>query len=201
LRTRAMLNPAIIDPRQRQLKLDAAQAAYEELAKKWGDNSDVKLAAAMVRLPLDESGQRKATLQSIDATLVEAQPLQGSYHQDNADAVGGNHMRAFTARQAKASIARRQGDFDAVTRYYQELMVSSRSAEEEQGVALNYLRQAAYNKNVPAITALVVRLAHEPWKWDDLSNLLNAVGGVLSFNYAMAMEVIENLQASPDPYA
>jgi len=201
LRTRAMANPAIIDPHKRQEKLDAAEAAYQQFAKKWADNSDVELAADIVRLPLDEANERTATLQSIDDTLHNAEPLQASYRQDNASAVGGNHMRAFTARQAKASIARRMGDFAAVTRYYQELLVSSRSADEEQGVALNYLRQAIYQKNIPAINGLLMRLSHEPWKWDDLSSMMNAAGSVLSLNPPMAMEVIKSLQDTSDPYA
>jgi len=199
LRQIAMPDSPIIDPRKRRINLDAATAAYQELTKKWPDSSDVELAADIMHLPLDESSQHAATLQSIQQTMHHAIPLQSSY-QENA-APGGNHTRAFTARQAKAAIARRQGNFDAVSQYYQELLVSARGADEEQGIALNYLRQLAYAKDTPGIAALLTRLAHEPWKWKPLSDMMNAAGGILAFNPPLANDVTRALQASPDPYA
>jgi hypothetical protein len=199
LRQIAMPHSVIIDPRQTRINLDAATAAYQELTKKWPASSDIELAADIMHLPLDDPSQRAVTLQSIQNTMHHASPLQSSY-QNNA-AQGGNHTRAFTARQAKAAIARRQGDFAAVSQYYQELLVSARGADEEQGVAINYLRQLVYAKDTSGIAALLTRLSYEPWKWKPLSDMMNAAGGVLAFDPSLANDVTQALQNSPDPYA
>jgi len=201
LRSIANPNSIVIDPHQLQKNLDNAAAAYQQLLKQWPDESDVVIAANIARLPLDNSTQLSSTLQSLQNTLHQAVPLQASYLEGANHAGGNNHLRAFTVRQAKASTARRMGDSNAVTQYYQELLVSARGADEEQGVALNYLRQLVYAKDTPAITALLTRLAHEPWKWKPLSDMMNAAGGILAFDPSLANDVTQSLQTSPDPYA
>lgn len=201
LRRISMPHSAVIDPHQSQMDIDAATAAYQKVAQQWAGDSDVQLAVDILRLPLDTDTQRSATLLSLQQVLHQAVPLRTSYLEGDIHANGGNHLRAFSSLQARAAIARRQGDFDEVSQYYQELMVSSRSADEEQGVAINYLRQAAYAKDTDAITTLLTRLAHEPWKWDDISNLMNAAGGILAYNPPLANETLQTLQASSDPYA
>lgn len=200
---RSIVNPnsVVIDPHQMQQNLNNASAAYQQLLKQWPDESDVTIAADIARLPLDDSSQLSSTLQSLQNTLHQATPLQASYLEGANHAGGNNHLRAFTVRQTKASTARRIGDSAAVTQYYQELLVSARNADEEQGVALNYIRQLVYAKDTPAITALLIQLAHEPWKWKPLSDMMNAAGGILAFDPSLANDVTQSLQASPDPYA
>ena len=200
---RSIVNPnsVVIDPHRMQQNLNNASAAYQQLLKQWPDESDVVIAADIARLPLDDSSQLSSTLQSLQNALHQAAPLQASYLEGANHAGGNNHLRAFTVRQAKASTARRMGDSAAVAQYYQELLVSARDADEEQGVALNYVRQLVYAKDTPAITALLIRLAHEPWKWKPLSDMMNAAGGILAFDPELANDVTQSLQASPDPYA
>ncbi|MEO6908415.1 MAG: hypothetical protein ABI210_11050 [Abditibacteriaceae bacterium] len=201
LRSIANPNSPIIDPHQMQKNLDNVSASYQQLLKQWPDASDVQIAADIARLPLDDATQLSSTLESLQNTLYQTTPLQASYQEGTSHAGGNNHLRAFTVRQAKASTARRMGNFDAMTQYYQELLVSARGADEEQGVALNYLRQLVYRKDTPGIAALLTQLSHEPWKWKPLSDMMNAAGGILAFNPPLANEVTQSLQNSPDPYA
>lgn len=197
LTQRATPFSAVIDPVRLAPFRKPAEEALSTLLKQWPNDPDVQIAVASQRLALENDGAHGESIALLQSALREGVPDLGE----------DRHFISFSSRQIILSALRRDKKWDALSPQYAILFRSARTAEEELGVALNYLRLKMNRQEIGEIAAALVDFAREPWSFEDSQQLMQPLVNVLMAKTAtpgkpaMAEEVLRALQANPSPYA
>ena len=197
LTQRASPPTMVIDKAKSVPLVQAAEDALSILLKQWPDDADVQIAVASQRLALEADGAHADSIALLQSALREGMPDWGE----------DRHFISFSSRQVLLSALRRDGKWAVITPEYINLFRSSRSAEEELGVALNYLRLMMNREEDEQIASALVDFAREPWSFEDSQQLIQPlVNVVLSKTEtpgvpALADGVLRALQANNSPYA
>ena len=143
--------------------VDAAQSALDDLRKNRATDSEVAISVA--------AAQQALSTKDNNAIADFKRGLEGGLP-GRSSASGERHNTAFAARQALAIALRRQKRWFEAAAQYDNLMTGANSAEEQVGIASNYLVLARLssggNADALAVSAaqLLKRLSSEAWSLD-----------------------------------
>ena len=174
-----------------------AEEALSTLLKQWPGDPDVQIAVASQRLALEADGAHGDSIALLQSALQEGVPDWGE----------DRHFISFSSRQVLLSALRRDRKWAALTPEYITLFRSSRSADEELGVALNFLRLKMNRREVDEIAAALVTFAREPWSFEDSQQLMQPLVNALVLKTAtkgqpsLADSIVRVLQADNNPYS
>lgn len=197
LTQRATPVTAVIDPARMAPWRKPAEEALNNLLKQWPDDPDVQIAVASQRLALESDGAHNDSINLLQSAVRDGEP---DWDEDR-------HFISFSSRQVILSALRRDKKWDALTPQYVNLFRSSRSADEELGVALNYLRLKMNRHEIDEIAFMLVDWAREPWSFEESQQLMQPIVNVLASKTktpgqpSQAEEIIIALQKNPNPYA
>jgi hypothetical protein len=154
----------------------------------------VQIAIGIQRLALSASNELEPTIQLLQVALRGGTPSQEAVN-------GDRHQAVFPARQALAAALRQAKRYDEAARQYETLLLGSRDAGEEMGVAINYAFLLIDQKNSAGIAQLMVRLAREPWPFGSAQQLIDSFISALLPHRALAQQVAVALRGTEDPGA
>ena len=171
--------------------VNAAQAALDDLRKTRGSDPEVSISVA--------AAQQALSTKDNGAIADFTRGLEGGFP-GRSSSSGERHNTAFAARQALAIALRRQQKWQEAAAQYDNLLAGARNANEEVGIAFNYLVLLRLNAGDDTKTLatgaarLLKRLSVEPWPVEDADAATRAFATLLQNDSKLWPAVISNLR-------
>ncbi|MDQ3815689.1 MAG: hypothetical protein M3347_17380, partial [Armatimonadota bacterium] len=194
LAQRSAMPVAIIDPGKRTAERKAALDALSKLQQDWKDDPDVEIAVAIQRLALALPEDRDEPVRLLQKALRGGAPGRETIS-------GDRHEAAFIARQALAGAMRENKKPLEAAHQFETALATTRSASEEFGIVANLLNLSIAQKNTAAIPELLVRVAREPWPFEQYQQLMDGSIRVITRSRPLALDVAAGLIALNTPHA